>query len=502
MQNLKSQSSIPSIVPRNYKSNFVSEKLNLILPELLARNIKLTDRLKGKLKVSTFLNNTEIRNQKYLKYFLSSSDKRLRDIKTGLELSKAVKQSTKNLSNLCNKIDNDVILQNSDFLTEEKKLLNENTEQETHMKINSLLFNLKNTLKKNNIKQRTQHDEKNKYLSKSYINNIKSVLKNKLETEKKIVNYKINSYKSKLKNSIEEKKDFKNFIDSMDDLTNLKLLNYRKPQPLPITDRECSSMARIKNTLYPFQSRSNKNNKKKIINSNQKNIVKNLSFNSNSKNNILEKDTFCVLKSLALNGHNLPLKINKTIKKVNSLIDIALPNPNTYNKLLEKSREEQLGKKSFDLGIKKNYYPSDEFEQIIQDQNELDKHVNNKLKLQKIINTFKQEINKVKNYQIGFEQKHKLNKGLILQKPLILNFNKIKRQNEKSENSTFIDQTNITLSKRIKANNKNNKKKEDDSSFLNNSSKNYDNYESFLMRDYNYKNNNQSFLNIYDKNNN
>ena len=120
MQNLKSQSSIPSIVPRNYKSNFVSEKLNLILPELLARNIKLTDRLKGKLKVSTFLNNTEIRNQKYLKYFLSSSDKRLRDIKTGLKLSKAVKQSTKNLSNLCNKIDNDVILQNSDFLTEEK----------------------------------------------------------------------------------------------------------------------------------------------------------------------------------------------------------------------------------------------------------------------------------------------------------------------------------------------------------------------------------------------
>ena len=484
----KNRSSIPSIASKNYKSSFVTEKIKLILPELLARNIKLSERLKGKLKVSTFLNNTEIRNQKYLKYFLSSSDKRLKDIKTGLELSKAVKQSTKNLSSLCNKLDNDVILQNSDFLTEEKKLLNENTEQETHLKINSLLFNLKNTLKKNNLRQRTQNQEKIKYLSKSYMNNIKGVLKNKLETEKKLVNYKINSYKTKLKNSISEKKDFKNYAEHLD-ITNLKLLNYRKPKPIPISDRECSSMARIKNNLYPFMSQSNKNIKKKIINLNHKNFQKNLSFNENGKSQILEKDSFCVLKSLASNGHNLSLKIDKTEKKVNSLLDIVLPNPNVYNNILEKSREEQLGKKSFDLGIKNEVYKLDKFEQIIKDQNELDKHLSNKAKLQKIINTFKSEIKKVKNYQKGFDQRNKLNKKLIMQNPLFLNFNKFKRKSEKSENSTFIDQTTSMLSKRIKVNNKNIKKKEEDSSFLNNTSKNY---ESFSMREY--KNNSQSFL--------
>ena len=76
-----------------------------------------------------------------------------------------------------------------------------------------------------------------------------------------------------------------------------------------------------------------------------------------------------------------------------------------------------------------------------------------------------------------------------MQKPLFLNFDKIKRQSEKSENSTFIDQTTSILSKRIKAKNKNIKKKEEDSSFLNYSSKNYD---SFSMREY--KNNSQSFL--------
>ena len=118
------QPRISTRIPKNYRANEINEKLKLILPELLARNMKLTDRLKNKLKVSTFLNNTENRNQKYLKMFLSSSDKRVKDIKTGLELSKAVKQSSKNLSNLCSKIDSDIILQNSEFLSGEKKLLN------------------------------------------------------------------------------------------------------------------------------------------------------------------------------------------------------------------------------------------------------------------------------------------------------------------------------------------------------------------------------------------
>ena len=64
---------IPSLVTKNYKANLINDKISVILPELLDRNMKLTDRLKSKLKVSTFLNNTEIRNQKYLKIFLSSS---------------------------------------------------------------------------------------------------------------------------------------------------------------------------------------------------------------------------------------------------------------------------------------------------------------------------------------------------------------------------------------------------------------------------------------------
>ena len=468
---------ISTKVPKNYRANIINEKLKLILPELLARNLKLTDRLKNKLKVSTFLNNTENRNQRYLKIFLSSSDKRVRDIKTGLELSKAVKQSSKNLSNLCSKIDNDIILQNSDFLSSEKKLLNENTEQETHMRINSLISNMKNMVKKiNNYHVPKSSTNNSKYLSKSYINNINNILKNKLENEKNIVNYKINSYKSKLKDSLLDKREFKNFADSID-ITNLKLLNYKKPEPIPIVDRESSSMARIKNVLYPLMAQSNKTIRQKIINLNPKNNLNNnnLSFNENGKSQISDKNSFGVLKGLSSISQKLTMKIDKTVKKVNSLLDIKLPNPKLYNVLLEKNREKQRHRKSFELEAKNEIYEDAELEEIINNQKELDKHLQNKMKLQKIINTLKSEVDKFINTNIyNSEQNKKSNK--IMQKPLLMSYNIMKRKNKLNESSSnYIEQTTSIMSKKFNMNSQSNiKKSHDDSSLLNTNSKIFD----------------------------
>ena len=468
---------ISTTVPKNYRANIINEKLKLILPELLARNLKLTDRLKNKLKVSTFLNNTENRNQRLLKIFLSSSDKRVRDIKTGLELSKAVKQSSKNLSNLCSKIDNDIILQNSDFLSSEKKLLNENTEQETHMRINSLISNMKNMVKKiNNYHVPKSSTNKSKYLSKSYINNINNILKNKLENEKNIVNYKINSYKSKLKDSLLDKREFKNFADTID-ITNLKLLNYKKPEPIPIVDRESSSMARIKNVLYPLMAQSNKTIRQKIINLNPKNNLSNnnLSFNENGKSQISDKNSFGVLKGLSSISQKLTMKIDKTVKKVNSLLDIKLPNPKLYNVLLEKNREKQRLRKSFEFEAKKEIYEDAELEEIINNQKELDKHLQNKMKLQKIINTLKSEVDKFINTNIyNSEQNKKSHK--IMQKPLLMSYNIMKRKNKLNESSSnYIEQTTSIMSKKFNMNSQSNiKKSHDDSSLLNTNSKIFD----------------------------
>ena len=148
-----------------------------------------------------------------------------------------------------------------------------------------------------------------------------------------------------------------------------------------------------------------------------------------------------------------------------------------YKILLEKTREEQCGKKSFDLGLKKEIYAPNELEKIINDQKELDKHIQNKMKLQKIINTLKYEVDKFKNIDIAYnsEQSKKINHK-IMQRPLLMNYNKIKRQNKLNENSNYIEQTTSVMSKNIfHMNSQSNiKKKDEDSISLNTNSKIYD----------------------------
>ena len=235
------------IFNKNKKVNFITDKIGIILPELMARNSKLGDRLKSKLKVSTFLNSTENRNQKYLKSFVTSSDKRVKDLKTGLELLKAIKQSKKNLSPLCSQISNDFILQNSDFLIEEKKLLNENTEQETHMKINDLIQNLKNTVRNINFYQNKPNKKTIKSLSETELNNIKYILNNEIKNEGNMINNKIEKYLDKLNNTAEtDRKNFKYYADHIDIFDNLNFINYSKPKPYKIKDKECSNIVKIK----------------------------------------------------------------------------------------------------------------------------------------------------------------------------------------------------------------------------------------------------------------
>ena len=80
------------------KMKILNSKINMVLPELMSSNIKLSERLKNKLKVSTLFNNIEHRNKRYFKGFISSSHKRVSDLKTGLEMNKAIKQSKKKLA--------------------------------------------------------------------------------------------------------------------------------------------------------------------------------------------------------------------------------------------------------------------------------------------------------------------------------------------------------------------------------------------------------------------
>ena len=117
---------LEDIVKKKKRMDILNSKISLILPELMSRNIKLVERIKNKLKVSSFFNNIEHRNKKYFQDFIYSSDKRAKDLKTGLEINKAIKQGSKCMSLLFNQMAEDIILKN--ILSLSLKFLSSNTE--------------------------------------------------------------------------------------------------------------------------------------------------------------------------------------------------------------------------------------------------------------------------------------------------------------------------------------------------------------------------------------
>ena len=196
MKNLKMTK---NFLNKRDKMVVLNSKMNEILPELMGRNLKLVDRLQNKLKVSSFFNSLEQRNKKYFENFIFSSNKRIKVIKTGVHMNKAIKQSSETISALCNQMNNDILIKNKDKLIKEKKLVIENTEQETHNKIEQLLNNLKNVIKKPKI---LRNENDNNKIIKSYtaedINDVKEFISEKIIKEEKNTNIKINDYLRKL----------------------------------------------------------------------------------------------------------------------------------------------------------------------------------------------------------------------------------------------------------------------------------------------------------------
>ena len=397
------------------RMDLLNSKINLILPELMSRNIKLIERLKNKLKVSSFFNNIEHRNKKYFHDFIYSSDKRAKDLKTGLKMNKAIKQSSKTMSLLCRKISDDIILKNADILLKEKKLISQNTEQETHIKINELIQNLKNAVKTPYGIKIKPMKKIIKSLSQDEIKEAQDYIGDKILKEEKQIQDKINKYLKKMHKSLDKyaneendekksddfnnndededdsfrrkkikrKKEFNKYVENIYIKDHIKFINYTKPKPFQIKDKESANLKRIKNSIFPpsldlinnqnekyndndsdntsIQSKTflinNKKKNKNIINSNNKlnrktstmiNIKSNININkimdqSNNNNfnneniinelyniNVNGKDTLEVLNNLVNQGKYLSQRMNKKSEKINSLIEVNLPYPKSY----------------------------------------------------------------------------------------------------------------------------------------------------------------------------
>ena len=341
------------------KMDLLNSKISVVLPELMSRNIKLGERLKNKLKVSTLFNNIEHRNKKYLKGFIFSSNKRAKDLKTGLDMNKAVKQSAKKLTLLCNQMKNDLILKNSDILLKEKKLLSENTEQETHKKINDFLHTIKEAIKHPTSLGTTKNKKLIKSMSEDEILKAKNILSNKIIKEENDIKQIINNYLTKMRssfdnnsyemNKIKIKKDFNKYPDNMYLAGNMKLINYSRAKPQQIKDKESANLVRIKKFLYPsnFDLKELRENQKNY-NALKRNSSMNDIYNSKSQNlkdristdgklktvDVTGKDTMEVLNNLVDQGEYLSERLNDKLEKVNSLIETNLPFPSNYELVL------------------------------------------------------------------------------------------------------------------------------------------------------------------------
>ena len=378
----------------------------------MSRNIKLVERLKNKLKVSSFFNNIEHRNKKYFQDFIFSSDKRAKDLKTGLKINKAIKQSSKSMSLLCRQMSDDIILKNANILLKEKKLISENTEQETHIKISELLQNLKTAVKTPYGIKEKPAKKIIKSLSQDEIKDAQEFIGEKIRKEESQLQEKINKYLIKLHNSldnydhdheekdektdnniyneeeeiykrkkIKKKKEFNRYAENIYVKDHIKFINYTKPKPFQIKDKESANLKRIKNCLYPpsihelantqieknddnesdntsIQSKTflfnykpsnvyskNKSNLNSSVSNNKNNANISKVINQETKNSkditdeldnidVSGKDTLEVLNNLVDQGKYLPERMEKKMEKINSLIEVDLPYPTSYELLL------------------------------------------------------------------------------------------------------------------------------------------------------------------------
>ena len=395
------------------QNSSIGNLIKKVLPELITRNTKLCTRLKSKLKVCSFLNNVELRNQRYLKELVSSSEENLQNIKSGLQLSKSMKLSSNYLSSLNSKIMNDCFMKKSDIINNIKKDLNKNnTEEETNMIIKQSLNKLKSHLNPTYtiIENPTEDNISNKknFFSENELKHAKDYINDKISIEEKLLKNKISCYLDKVKaikttnakdkliydykiqkKNKEINRDFYKYAKNivLND-NNIKMINYKKLKPLPIKDKSCPNLQSIKHKLFPHIREGkiksdnyvniNNCNSIKIINglklykkiglesksnTQDNNNIKNNSnctFNDNENNSIDKKNSFNTLKRLINRNRSLLDGSNRKYEKLSTLIDIQLPKISEYESIIQKKHNQneenlkEIKNNKDDIEIKKS----------------------------------------------------------------------------------------------------------------------------------------------------
>ena len=434
----------------------LNNKLNLILSDLLSSNIKLGERLKSKLKVVNFLSNIEHRNRKYFKDFIVSSNRRTNCLKRGLRLNETIKQNDEKINKLVKQMGGDIILQNMDIILNEKKLLNENTEPETQIKLYNILSQIKKAIKPSLLKKEEEKSKGIKALTVEEMEKTKNYLGNKITKEQNNIYNNINSYKNKFndifknnksKKIDEIKKDYNKIFQTFNFQKDIKFINYKKPKAKPIKDKENASLQNIHKLLYVASLKKKELNKKnKIKESNNILLKQNESMNSiyPSRNkklfrkinelNIEDKiknidvsgqDTMQVLNKLAEQKEFLTQRMGNKLRKVNSLIEFKLPHLNNYESILSYVEHDKKNN-SINIINKEN---TDNEKHILKSIND---YTNNKIKIK---SNMRKKILSLKNHINIINHKNKLFKKSFYENEQMSIYNKLKDSFNKTNNN-------------------------------------------------------------------
>ena len=448
------------------------------LPELMFRNLKKGQRLKSKVEVSFLLNNIELRNQAYLKKLVSSSEKTLQNIKSGLDFKKAMELSQGKLSPINYQILDDYFLRKNNVITNTKRHLGKNTEEESNGIIKSSLHIIKHFLNPTNkIAEEPEIDlPKKKFLSKSELIEAEKVIGNKLIQDENVLNARVKKYLDRvqkikltaprndnvydpkwLKVNRDKNKDFYFYADNVSlNNSDIKMIHYKKLEPIPIRDKSCPNLKEIKEKLFPDikEGKVDKDNYVNIKNCNSVKIINEMQIKkkfgekkfldingelSDVKINRKKKDSYNTLNRIVIRNKSLSKINNYRYKKLSSLLDIELPKLSDYDLMIHKR--------------KKSLNNSEAIESTDNNKNNELMKKYHKWELMPEINAIKEEIKTLQSQKIDIEQNYLRHKEEIINKTYMIP-NIPVRKNAKKEsmeltNSEGLFNLNINLSSNI-----------------------------------------------------
>ena len=448
------------------------------LPELMLRNLKKGQRLKSKVEVSFLLNNIELRNQAYLKKLVSSSEKTLQNIKSGLDFKKAMELSQGKLSPINYQILDDYFLRKNNVITNTKRHLGKNTEEESNGIIKSSLHIIKHFLNPTNKIAEEPEIElpKKKFLSKPELIEAEKVIGNKLIQDENVLNTRVKKYLDRvqkikltaprndnvydpkwLKVNRDKNKDFYFYADNVSlNNSDIKMIHYKKLEPIPIRDKSCPNLKEIKEKLFPDikEGKVDKDNYVNIKNCNSVKIINEMQIKkkfgekkfldingelSDVKINRKKKDSYNTLNRIVIRNKSLSKINNYRYKKLSSLLDIELPKLSDYDLMIHKR--------------KKSLNNSEAIESTDNNKNNELMKKYHKWELMPEINAIKEEIKTLQSQKIDIEQNYLRHKEVIINKTYMIP-NIPVRKNAKKEimeltNSEGLFNLNINLSSNI-----------------------------------------------------